>query len=83
MVERNDFVRPFRGIERIGGKCIAQVCNAEHIKDGARIPVDSSGERVAENDPDGTAAANHRPVESAHYVLNKKKRGYNYREAIV
>ena len=81
MVERNDFVRPFRGIERIGAKCIAQVCNASRIKEGTRIPVDSPGERVAENGPDRTAAANHRPVESAHYAVSKKKRGYNRREA--
>ena len=43
--------------------------------------MDSPGERVAENGPDGTAAANHRPVESAHYVVSKKKREYNHREA--
>ena len=83
MVGRNDFFMPFRGIERIGGKCIAQVCNAYYIKEGARIPVDSPGERVAENGPDRTAAANHRPVESTHYALSKKKRGYNRREATV
>ena len=35
----------------------------------------SPGERVAENGPDGTAAANHRPVESAHYASVRRRGG--------